>query len=101
MSYAAFLGWFVVLPAVALAALFRRRYRRRDLAPLLLTLTIAFATSLPWDSAAVSRGYWRFTPGQISGRHLGVLPVEECAFFALESLLVAALLLPLLGGRRS
>jgi 15-cis-phytoene synthase/lycopene beta-cyclase len=100
VSYASFLGLFVVLPTLLLGALLRRRFQRADLLPVLVTVAIAFVASFPWDSYAVAHGYWHFNGHQISGAHLGILPIEECAFFALESVLVATIVLPVLNGRR-
>jgi len=101
MTYGGFLAGFVVAPTLAVAALAgaRRRYRKLDLLALGATLVIACVSAFPWDNYAVEQGYWRFDPAKITGVHLKSLPIEECSFFALETLLVAAVILPLLPGR--
>jgi len=48
-----------------------------------------YATATPWDSAAVARGLWGFDPQRILGIRAFGLPVEELAFFGLQTLLTA------------
>ncbi|MFM8771601.1 MAG: lycopene cyclase domain-containing protein [Candidatus Kapaibacterium sp.] len=49
----------------------------------------------PWDSWAVRRGVWDFPDDRLL-RRIGVLPVEEIAFFVLQTLQVACLTLAFL-----
>jgi lycopene cyclase domain-containing protein len=100
VTYAMFLAAFVVLPTAGVALVARRRYRPSDWAAVALTSAIALVSAFPWDSVAVHRGYWHFAPERILGLHLGVLPVEEVSFFALETWLVAAVTLALLRRER-
>ena len=51
-----------------------RQWRR-----LVLTLVPVAAVFVTWDVLAVRAGHWFF--GTTLGPHLGVLPVEEVAFF--------------------
>lgn len=54
-----------------------------------ITLAIVYAFTCPWDNWAVARGIWGFPEGRylLRIRHL---PIEEYAFFGLQSLLVIA-----------
>lgn len=46
---------------------------------LLLTLAPVLVVFLGWDAAAVSAGQWSYH--HLIGSHIGMLPVEEIAFF--------------------
>jgi lycopene cyclase domain-containing protein len=88
MTYARFLGLFVVLPILFLAARYRRTFTARGLAPLGLLLVVVYVATSPWDNAAVKWGLWSFDAQRIWGLRLGYLPLEEYLFFGLQTLLV-------------
>lgn len=56
---------------------------------------IVVVFTYPWDSWAVRRGVWEF-PDERLLRRIGVLPIEEIAFFVLQTLQVACLTLAFL-----
>jgi lycopene cyclase domain-containing protein len=60
----------------------------------LITLLIVYAFTSPWDNWAVKRGIWGFPAGRFSFR-IARLPVEEYAFFGLQTLMVIGLMLAL------
>ncbi|MBJ6761504.1 lycopene cyclase domain-containing protein [Myxococcaceae bacterium JPH2] len=88
MTYARFLGLFVVLPLALLLVRERRMLSWRFLLPLGWLLLVVYAATTPWDNAAVKWGLWDFAPERIWGPRLGWLPVEEYLFFGLQTLLV-------------
>ena len=88
MTYARFLGIFVVLPILFLLVRYRRTLSWRGLAPMGLLLIIVYAATSPWDNMAVKWGLWGFDPERIWGVKLGWLPLEEYLFFGLQTLLV-------------
>ncbi|RJS24147.1 lycopene cyclase domain-containing protein [Corallococcus sp. H22C18031201] len=88
MTYARFLGVFVVLPLALLLARERHLLSWRLLQPLGWLLLVVYAATTPWDRAAVQWGLWDFAPERIWGPRLGGLPVEEYLFFGLQTLLV-------------
>ena len=88
MTYARFLGLFVVLPIVLLAVRYRRTLTWRGLRPLVPLLFIVYAATCPWDNLAVKWGLWRFKPELIWGITVGYLPLEEYLFFGLQTVLV-------------
>ncbi|MHA7627917.1 lycopene cyclase domain-containing protein [Corallococcus sp. M7] len=88
MTYARFLGLFVVLPILFLLVRYRRTLSWRGLAPMGLLLIIVYAATSPWDNMAVKWGLWGFDPERIWGVKLGYLPLEEYLFFGLQTLLV-------------
>jgi lycopene cyclase domain-containing protein len=47
---------------------------------LVLTLLPGLAVFLTWDVLATRAGHWRFDPDHVLA-HVGVLPVEEIAFY--------------------
>lgn len=88
MTYARFLGLFVVVPILLLAVRYRRTLSWRGLLPLGILMVVVYAATSPWDNLAVKWGLWRFKPELIWGVKLGYLPLEEYLFFGLQTLLV-------------
>jgi lycopene beta-cyclase len=88
MTYARFLGLFVVLPIILLALRYRRTYTRQNAAALGVLLAVVYAATIPWDNLAVKWGLWHFRPDLIWGLTLGYLPLEEYLFFGLQTVLV-------------
>ena len=88
MTYARFLGLFVVLPVVFLLVRYRRTLSWRGMAPMGILLVVVYAATSPWDNLAVKWGLWNFKPELIWGITLGYLPLEEYLFFGLQTLLV-------------
>jgi lycopene cyclase domain-containing protein len=88
MTYARFLGLFVLLPILLLAVRYRRTLTARGLAPLGLLLVVVYVATSPWDNLAVKWGLWGFDPERTWGIKLGYLPLEEYLFFGLQTLLV-------------
>lgn len=92
ITYVGFHLAFVV-PALAAVALFRR-FRGRDEwsstlkfgTPVVVFLAVAYTT--PWDNYLVARGVWTYGEGTVLAR-LWWAPVEEYAFFVLQSILAA------------
>ncbi len=79
------LTYLAVLAACLLATLpleivLRTRVYARPLR-LLLTLVPVVAVFVVWDVLAIRAGHWAYDPGQVTGVTLGVLPLEELAFF--------------------
>jgi lycopene cyclase domain-containing protein len=89
MTYAGFLASFVLPPLVATALLCRGALRHGGWKPILALLVIVYVTTTPWDRAAVARGLWGFDSERILGIRAFGLPVEELAFFGLQTLLTA------------
>jgi lycopene cyclase domain-containing protein len=88
MTYARFLGLFVVLPILFLLVRYRRTLRTHSLAPLGMLLVVVYVATSPWDNLAVKWGLWGFDPERIWGIKLGYLPLEEYLFFGLQTVLV-------------
>jgi lycopene cyclase domain-containing protein len=88
MTYARFLGLFVVVPILFLVWRYRRTFTLRSLAPMGILLVVVYAATSPWDNVAVKWGLWGFDPERIWGIKLGYLPLEEYLFFGLQTLLV-------------
>lgn len=110
MTYAQFHALFV-LPPLALLALASWRAARagtpltgglgrpdraagRALAAL---VAIALVYTFPWDALLIARGVWGYPPGRVAAALAGV-PLEEIAFFALQTLGTGAFVLLLARG---
>ena len=87
MTYAIFLCAFVLPPTLAVAYLCRAQFTRWPI--LAAIVAIAYASATPWDNAAVHFGLWSFATDKTLPLRLGALPLEEYAFFGLQTLLVA------------
>jgi len=87
MTYAVFLLVFVVPPVVLVLWRCGATLRDRGWVPVAVLLAIVYAATSPWDNAAVAMGLWDFDPERIAGVRIGWLPLEEYAFFGLQTLL--------------
>lgn len=87
MTYARFLLFFVLPPLALVLWRYGWVLRDRGWAPMALLLVIVYATTSAWDNASVAMGLWSFDPERISGWTLGWLPLEEYAYFGLQTLL--------------
>lgn len=88
MTYARFLGLFVVLPILFLVVRYRHLLSWKGLRPMAILLFVVYAATCPWDNLAVKWGLWHFRPELIWGVIIGYLPLEEYLFFGLQTVLV-------------
>ena len=77
------------LPVVLALALVQTRPvagvgARRALGWLAAIVGIAVAYTTPWDNYLVYRGVWTYPPGSVVGT-IGYVPVEEYAFFVIQT----------------
>jgi lycopene cyclase domain-containing protein len=107
MTYAAFLAVFVALPLVVLLALLNQCIRAGICLPPRLTafppmavlvahVVVAVLYTTPWDNYLVATGVWWYNPALVTGLHIGWVPIEEYAFFILQTLMTGALVVLLL-----
>lgn len=98
MTYFGFLGWFLVLPIVALAAVAPWDQRRGRAIPPALSATplwlaialhvlIALVYTTPWDNYLVATSVWWYNPALVTGITLGWVPIEEYTFFVVQPIL--------------
>lgn len=88
MTYLEFHLAFTIPPLVVLALLQGRT--REPWWPLGLLVVIAFAYTTPWDNYLVANEVWTYPPDRVWAT-VGYVPVEEYAFFVIETLLVGLL----------
>ncbi len=67
---------------------------------LLALVGVAFLYTAPWDNYLVFREVWSYPPERVLGR-IGYVPLEEYAFFVLQTLLAGLWLLLLLRRERA
>jgi lycopene cyclase domain-containing protein len=89
VTYAAFLALFL-LPPIAVLAVVRRPGRRLLLA-LGVTALLAVVYTGPWDAAIIAAGVWSYPPGRVIGPAIGGVPIEEYAFFVLQTVMTGLL----------
>ena len=58
--------------------------------PLALITGIAFVYTTPWDNYLVANQVWTYPPGRVLAT-IGYVPVEEYAFFVIETVIVGLL----------
>lgn len=76
-----------ILPPLLVLALLQRRYRSPEpWWPLGLLVVIAFVYTTPWDNYLVAHQVWTYPPGAVLAT-VGYVPVEEYAFFVLQTVL--------------
>jgi len=101
MTYASFLAVFLGLPlavAVLVTAIDARRGRpvaAPEAVALAAHVVIAVAYTTPWDNYLVATRAWWYDPDRVLGITLGWVPLEEYAFFVLQTLLTGLVLLAL------
>lgn len=98
MTYFGFLARFLIVPICLLVGLslwdtrlgktVRGFHRGRQFwLGLSILGLLAFVYTTPWDNYLVARRVWGYNPRLVSGLFWGWVPVEEYAFFILETLL--------------
>jgi lycopene beta-cyclase len=90
MTYFEFLLIFLALPIIVLMSLEARKGHAggRLWWTVAVQVALALAYTTPWDNHLVATGVWHYSPKQVAGLVLGYVPLEEYAFFVLETLLV-------------
>jgi lycopene cyclase domain-containing protein len=89
MTYAVFLGVFLVVPIAALAWAVRPRWDRRHGLACAMVCALAFLYTAPWDNYAARVGLWSFDAQFAPRSHfIGYLPWEEYAFYGSQGVLV-------------
>ena len=97
MTYLQYHFWFNLPALCLLLSLTRRRLRPAHWKAVALLGVIVMAATTPWDNWAVYRGIWAFDASRVHmvtvplGGVMWRLPVEEYAFFLLETIEVALL----------
>ncbi|PAP75408.1 lycopene cyclase domain-containing protein [Rubrivirga marina] len=85
MTYLQF-HFVFTLPVLAALALLQGR-TREPWWPLALITGIAFVYTTPWDNFLVANEVWTYPPDRVWAT-IGYVPVEEYAFFVIESVIV-------------
>ncbi len=84
MTYLQFLGLFTLLPIAALLLLLRGRVARATWRLAGLLALLAFVYTAPWDNLIVVNRVWSYSRRHVLGLVIGVIPLEEYLFYALQ-----------------
>lgn len=92
MSYVSFLAVFLVLPILALVLVLLTRPGRMQqysahLHAIAVLVCVAVLYTTPWDNYLVANQVWWYEPELVTGITLGWVPIEEYAFFILQTVL--------------
>lgn len=100
LTYLSVLVCFILPPAAILTILFLLDLRRRSAsafcrpwlpwAALLGHGLLALLYTSPWDNYLVASRVWWYDPRLVTGVTIGYVPIEEYAFFVLQSFLVGS-----------
>ena len=105
MTYFGFLAKFVVIPLVLIGGLtlYDVAYRKKTLPDglrglpawivLAAHVVVALIYTTPWDNYLVATRVWWYDPKLVTGITIGWVPIEEYAFFVLQTLLTGLWLL--------
>jgi len=95
MTYFGVLAVFLLPPLLILVglALVRGDLRREEYLAIFGHVLIAVIYTTPWDNYLVATGVWWYDPNLVSGLTIGWVPIEEYAFFVLQTLLTGLWLL--------
>lgn len=88
MTYSQFLLFFVLPPLGVLLYILRQKLSRPTWLVLIALIVIAVAYTTPWDNYLVASRVWYYDPRLVLNIILGYVPVEEYAFFVLQTLVV-------------
>jgi lycopene cyclase domain-containing protein len=99
VTYAQFLLAFVCIPILGLTVLLavQRRLSGRLGIALGVTALVAVVYTAPWDNLLLAQSVWSYPPGRVWGPTIGLVPLEEYAFFVLQVVFIG-LLTVALGG---
>lgn len=87
MTYLQFLGMFLLPPIVLLLLVERRRLRPSLGWQLAVVVVLAVVYTAPWDRVLIVQRVWSYPAGQVLGRTLLRVPLEEYAFYVLQVVL--------------
>ena len=99
VTYLQFLAIFLAAPIVALLAIWRGRLRSLPWAAIGGLSLVALVYTAPWDNFLIASGVWSYPASRVLPVHVGMVPVEECAFFVLQTILASLVTLRLVGNR--
>ena len=92
MTYFGFLAFLILFPILALSivGIWERRKGKsindsKIARAIGIHIVLALLYTTPWDNYLVATGVWFYNPRLISGIVLGYVPIEEYAFFLLET----------------
>jgi lycopene cyclase domain-containing protein len=96
MTYFGFLLRFLVIPILILLFINLHRKdhpmpgfdRRRVWLGICIHIILAVVYTTPWDNYLVATGVWYYNPKLVTGIVFGYVPLEEYAFFVLETLMI-------------
>lgn len=97
MTYLNFLLLFVVLPTCLLIVLFQRHLTRHWLNCVGAMCIIAVVWTTPWDNYLVANNVWWYDKDLVLNIIIGYVPIEEYAFFVLQTLMTSLLFAGVLG----
>lgn len=91
MTYLNFLILFVILPTLLMLTLFRQYLNWRWWKCVGALSLVAVLWTTPWDNYLVASGVWEYDKDLVLNIIIGHVPLEEYAFFVLQTLMTSVL----------
>lgn len=82
---------YTIPPCILLTLLYRPLFTRLELYKIVFLVTIAFVSTIPWDSYLIRTGIWTYPPDAVLGFTLFDIPAEELFFFIIQTYGVSVL----------
>ncbi|KAF2103971.1 terpenoid synthase [Rhizodiscina lignyota] len=76
---------YTIPPAIILSTLYRPLCTKLDVYKIVFLITIAVASTIPWDSYLIRNRIWTYPPNVIIGPTLFDIPLEELFFFIIQT----------------
>ncbi|KAF2669846.1 Lycopene beta-cyclase [Microthyrium microscopicum] len=84
---------YTIPPAVLLTLVFWPLATRLDVQRVLILITIAVVSTIPWDSYLIRSSVWSYPPTAVIGPTLFSIPFEEVFFFIIQTYITSLLYL--------
>lgn len=76
---------YTIPPAILLTLLYKPLFSKLDVYRICFLITIAVASTIPWDSYLIRSRIWSYPPDAVLGPTLYSIPLEELFFFIIQT----------------
>lgn len=76
---------YTIPPAILLTLLYKPLFSKLDVYRICFLVTIAVASTIPWDSYLIRSRIWSYPPDAVLGPTLYSIPLEELFFFVIQT----------------
>ncbi len=98
LTYFSFLILFIGIPLIITILFYIKRYQeaeekqkilmKRIFIAIIILIIVALIYTTPWDNYLVENNVWYYDPEKVMGILIGFVPIEEYAFFVVQTILI-------------